>query len=77
MKDNLAKIDLLKILHDLICPISAYDTIVGWATCWNSNNVIYDSSSNCKFKKRDQLLKDLATRYDMTNMRPMQVSLQI
>ena len=32
MKHNLAKIDLLKILHDLKCPISAYDTIVHWAT---------------------------------------------
>ena len=28
MKHNLAEIDLLKILHDLKCPISAYDTIV-------------------------------------------------
>ena len=53
MKHNLAEIDLLKILHDLKCPISAYDTIVGWAT-----------------------RKDLAIRYDMTIMRPMQVSLQ-
>ena len=32
MKHNLAEIDLLKILHDLKCPISAYDIIVGWAT---------------------------------------------
>ena len=32
MKHNLAEIDLLKILHDLKCPISASDTIVGWAT---------------------------------------------
>ena len=71
MKHNLAEIDLLKILHDLKFPISAYDTIIGWATRWNSNNVIFDSSSSYKFKKRDQLLNDLATRYDMTNMKPM------
>ena len=77
MKHNLAEIDLLKILHDLKCPISAYDTIIGWATRWNSNNVIFDSSSSYKFKKRNQLLNDLATRYDMTNMKPMQVSLQL
>ena len=69
MKHNLGEIDLLKILHDLKCPISAYDAIVGWATHWNSNNVIFDSSSNYKFKKHDQLLRDLATRYDMTNMK--------
>ena len=77
MKHNLAEIDLLKILHDLKCPISAYDTIVGWATRWNSNNVIFDSGSSYKFKKRDQLLNDLATRYDMTNMKPMQLDLQL
>ena len=77
MKHNLAEIDLLKILHDLKCPISAYDTIVGWATRWNSNKVIFDSSSSYKFKKRDQLLRDLAMRYDMTNMKPMQVNLQL
>ena len=77
MKHNLAEIVLLKILHDLKCPISAYDTIVGWATCWNSNNVIFDSSSNCKLKKRDQLLRDLAMRNNMTNMKPMQVNLQL
>ena len=70
MKHNLAKIDLLKILHDLKCPIAAYDTIVGWATRWNFNKVIFDSSSGYKFKKRDHLHNDLATRYDMTNMRP-------
>ena len=77
LKHNLAEIDLLKILHDLKCPISAYDTIIGWATRWNSNNVIFDSSSNYKFKKRDQLLNDLATKNDMTNMKPMQVDLQL
>ena len=67
MKHNLIEVDLLIILHDLKCLISAYDTIVGWATRWNSNNVIFDSSSNYKFIKYDQLLKDLATRYYMTN----------
>ena len=75
MEPVLAK--TLKILHDLKCPISAYDTIVGWATRWNSNKVISDSSSSYKFKKRDQLLRDLAMRYDMTNMKPMQVNLQL
>ena len=62
MKHNLAKIDLLKILHDLKYPISAYDTIVGWLTRWNSNNVIFDLSLSYEFKKFDQLLKDLATK---------------
>ena len=76
MKHNLVEIDLLKILHDLKCPISAYVNIVGWATLWNSNKIIFDSSLNYKFRKSDQLLKDLAIRYDMTNMKPMQVSLQ-
>ena len=46
LKHNLAEIDLPNILHDLKCPISAYDTIVDWVTRWNSNNVIFDSSSN-------------------------------
>ena len=75
-KFALAEIDLLKILHDLKCLISACDTVVGWETRWNSNKVIYDLSSSYKIKKQDQLLKDLATRYDMTNMKPMQVNLQ-
>ena len=77
MKYNLAEIELLKILHDLKCPISAYHTIVGWATHWNSNNVIFHSSLNYKYEKCHQLLNDLATRYDMTNMKPMQLSLQL
>ena len=34
MKHNLAEIDLFKILHDLKFPISAYNTIVFWATSW-------------------------------------------
>ena len=74
MNHNLAKIDFLKILHDLNCPISAYDTIMGWATHWDSNKVIFDSSSNYKFKNCDQLVNDLATRYDLTNMKPNQVN---
>ena len=44
MKHNLTEIDLMKILYDLRCLISAYDTIVGWAAHWNSNNMIFDSS---------------------------------
>ena len=52
-------------------------TIVGWATRWSSNNFIFDSSSNYNFKKRDQLLNDLTTRYGMTNMKPVQVDLQL
>ena len=77
MIHNLAKIDLHKILHDLKCPISAHDTIVGWATHWNPNYVIFDSSSSYKFKKRDRLLHDLVIRYDITNMKPIQVDLQL
>ena len=61
MKHNLAEIDLLKIIHDLKCPISAYDIIVGWATRWDSNNVVFDSGSSYKFNKQVQLLNDLAT----------------
>ena len=71
MKHNIAKIDSLEILSDLKCSISAYDTIVGWATRWNSSNVIFDSSLIYKFKKHDQLLNDLTIRYDMTIMMPM------
>ena len=44
MNHNLAEIDLLKILHDLKCPNSAYNTIMSWASRWNSNNVHFDSS---------------------------------
>ena len=77
IQHNLAEIDLPKIFHDLKYLISAYDTIVGWVTRWNSNNVIFDSGSSYKFKKRDQLLNDLATRYDMTNMKPNQLDLQL
>ena len=77
MIHDLAEIDLLKSLHDLKCQISAYDTNVGWATHWNSNKVIFDSGSSDKFKKRDQLLRDLAMRYDMTNMKPGQLDLQL
>ena len=77
MKHNLTEVDLLKILHNLNCSISANDTIVGRATRWNSKNEIFDSSSSYKFKKRDQLLRDLAIRYDMTNMKPMQLNLQL
>ena len=76
MKYNLAKIDLLKILHELKCPISAYDTIVGWVTRWNSNKLIFDSSFSYKFNNCDQLLRELGTKYDMTNMKPSQVDLQ-
>ena len=62
MKYNLAEIDLLKILHDLKFAISAYDTILGWVTHWNSKKNIFHLILNYKFKKLDQLFRDLATR---------------
>ena len=77
MNHNLAEIDLLKILHDLKCSNSAYNTIMSWASRWNSNNVHFDSSSSYKFKNRDQLLNDLSLRYDMMNMKPVQHDLQL
>ena len=39
IKQNLAKTNLLKILHDLKCPFSAYDTILGWTKSWTYNKL--------------------------------------
>ena len=75
MKHNLADMVLLKALHDFKCPISAYDAIVDWAMRRNSNKVICGTSSIYKFKKLDHFLNNLATRYDMTNMKPIQCNL--
>ena len=77
IKYNLAEIDLLKILHDLQRPISVYDSIMGWATCWSSNKVIFDSSLDYKYKRRGQLLKDLATRCNMTNTGSISIACNI
>ena len=51
MEHHQAEIDLIKILHDLKCPHSAFDTIFNWTAQWNSNNVIFDLSSNYEFNK--------------------------
>ena len=77
MKHNLADIDLLKMLYNLKCLITAFDNTTSWATRWNSKNIIFDSRSNYKFKKCDQLLKDLSTRYDVNKMKRVQVTLQL
>ena len=52
-KHNLAEIEILKILHDLKCPISVYDTIglyAGRHVGTPTSKVIFDSSSKYKLK---------------------------
>ena len=52
-------------------------SIMGWTTRWSLNEIMFDSSSSYKFKKRDWLLHDLAIKYDVINMKHKQYNLQL
>jgi len=78
-KHTLAEIDLLKLVNDLGCPISAYDNIMKWANKWNTDGLYFcnHDSNNNTFKSRSAVLNKLSHRYDLNQTIPFQKTIQL
>ena len=69
--NDLAKLDLLKILHRHNCHNSAYKDMLKWHVHYHSLHLVSPTS---EFKSndynRDKFISTLENRFDMTHMRP-------
>ena len=69
--EDLAKLELLKLMQKHNCPNSMYEEMIGWASFYSKQSLNCSLFKNSKVQGRDSFLNDIQFRRDMKNMKPL------